>query len=246
MQLKLVCFSSCCLIVYVLSTYCCFAQSAEPRKEIPRTVDDAVRLLKSELSPSYRDFLLRMPRETAQARLHFGLGLEIRNRFKLWGGNSALMKSCGVPHPDNCSGIILDRLWDAVRAEADPKLVSQLDCQFNLAETIHIDYKGFDKATTGELLHSMQTQIDEQLLRLKSSGAPMCQDSLKLRVIGEPKLDCFVRAEFAKEGKTHAVTLQRFLGWIGFRNGFDAVHEPPAITLEFQDKCTWPKSPTWF
>ncbi len=231
------------LIVSVLSLYSCFAQSKLPDKQIPKTVEEAVSILKSEMSPALREHMVRTPREDAQAELHFSVGMGIRNRFKLWGGSPALMKSCGVTHPDNCSGIIIGRLWDAVRAEADPELVRQLDCQFSLVKAIRINYQRFDGMTTGRLLQSLELQINEQIAKLKLSGAPLCQSSLALHVTGDPNPDCFVRAEFAHEGNTQGVTLERLFGWIGWRNDFDAVNEPPAINLKFRNKCTWTEPP---
>ena len=55
--------------------------------------------------------------------------------------------------PEGCSVVIFNGLWESVRADADPLLVRQLDCQFQLAEAIRINYKGFYKLTTGELLN---------------------------------------------------------------------------------------------
>jgi hypothetical protein len=231
------------LMLFVLSLYPCFAQSKPSAKQIPKTVDEAVSILKSEMSPTLREHLVRTPREDAQAELHFSVGMGIRNRFKLWGGNAELMKSCGVTHPDNCSGIIIGRLWDAVRSDADPELVRQLDCQFSLVQAIHINYQRFDGLTTGQLLQSLELQINEQIAKLKVVGTPLCQSSLALHVTGDPNPDCFVRAEFAHEGKKQEVTLERLFGWIGWRNDFDAVNEPPAITLNFRNKCTWTEPP---
>ena len=191
-----------------------------------------------------RDYLLRSPREVAEAELHFSAGMGIRNGFKLWGGqNPELMKSCGVSHPDDCSGIILGKLWDVVRSEADPEVVRQLDCQFRLTEAININYQGFDRLTTGQLLKTLQAQIDDQIANLKFSGTTLCQSSLRLHPTGDPNLGCFVRAEFAREGKEKTVTLEMLLGWIAWRNEFDAVPEPPVITLKFRNACAWPKRP---
>ena len=162
------------------------------------------------MSPTLREFLVRTPREDAQSELHLSVGMGIRNRFKLWGGNAELMKSCGVTHPDNCSGIIIGRLWDAVRAETDPDLVRQLDYHFSLVKAIHINYQKFDRLTTGQLLQSLELQINEQIEKLKINGTPLCQSSLALHVTGDPKPDCFVRAEFAHQGKTQEVTLDDF------------------------------------
>ncbi|MBE0435806.1 MAG: hypothetical protein IBX56_08390, partial [Methylomicrobium sp.] len=43
--------------------------------------------------------------------LHFGLGLAIRNAFRLHESGSKLLSSCGTSHPDDASGVIILNLW---------------------------------------------------------------------------------------------------------------------------------------
>jgi Domain of unknown function (DUF6794) len=222
----------------------CLSVKASDARTLPKTVDEAVAQLKSELSPQDRDHILRMSREDL-ALLHMSLGLRIRNGFGLWSGNEKLMRSCGVKHPDACSGIIIYRLWEAVRADADPGLVKQLDCQFQLAEAVQINYAKFDQFTTGQLLNALQDQIDAQISRMQASGTPMCQSSLKLGVLGDPQKDCFVRAEFAREETKKEVSLDRLFGWISWRNEFEVLNEPPEIRLTFRKTCAWPTRPTF-
>jgi len=220
----------------------CLSVGASHARALPKTVDEAVAQLKSELNPADREHILRMSREDL-AQLHMSLGLRIRNGFGLWRGNEKLMKSCGVTHPDICSGIIIGKLWEAVRADADPSLVKQLDCQFQLTEAVQINYAKFHQFTTGQLLNALQDQIDTQLSRMQASRTPICQSSLKLRVVGDPQKDCFVRAEFAREDSKKEVSLDRLFGWIGWRNAFDVLNEPPEITLTFRRTCAWPTRP---
>jgi hypothetical protein len=42
------------------------------------------------------------------------------------------------------------------------------------------------------------------------------------------------------------VTLDAFLGWISWRNGFDTRHAPPYLELPFHDQCAWPERPDQF
>jgi hypothetical protein len=225
----------------------CLSVRASHARAVPKTVDEAVAQLKSELPPADREHILRMSREDL-AQLHMSLGLRIRNGFGLWRGNEKLMKSCGVVHPDNCSGIIIVKLWDAVRADADPDLVRRLDCQFQLIDGLQINYSNFDQFTTGQLLNTLQDQIDTQISRMQRNGTAICQDSLKLRISGDPKPNCFVRAEFArkesvpKNGKPE-ISLDRLFGWIAWRNDFDVINEPPEIYLKFRKTCAWPTQP---
>jgi hypothetical protein len=43
--------------------------------------------------------------------------------------------------PEGCSVVILNQLWESVRGDADPALVRQLACQFELAQAIHNSLK---------------------------------------------------------------------------------------------------------
>jgi hypothetical protein len=63
-----------------------------------------------------------------------------------------------------------------------------------LAEAIRINYKGFYKLTTGELLKAMQSQIDDRVTKIAATGTPMCQSSLTLETEGKPDMHCFVDA----------------------------------------------------
>jgi hypothetical protein len=100
--------------------------------------------------------------------------------------------------------------------------------------------------TTGQLLNALQNQIDGQIARMQANGTPVCQSSLKLRILGDPKADCFVRAEFARENSKKEISLDRLFGWIGWRNDFDVLNEPPEISLRFRKTCAWPSRPRGF
>jgi hypothetical protein len=62
--------------------------------------------------------------------------------------------------------VILDRLWESVRDDADPTLVRQLECQFQLAQAIHVSLKGLHQMTTRYMIRRLQSQIDSQLAAL--------------------------------------------------------------------------------
>jgi hypothetical protein len=212
----------------------------------PKTVDDAIQVLKTRwLKPKDLDWILHNPKDQVVWTLYRPFGTGVRNEFGLWGDNQALRDSCGDNNPEGCSVVIFNRLWESVRADADPTLVRQLDCQFQLAEAIHINYTGFYRLTTGELIKAMQSQIDDQLARLAKTGTPMCQSSLALEAAGKPDMKCFVDASFAKNRADQAkeATLEMVLGWLGLRNFFMASHLPPKIILNFSRKCQFPTPP---
>ena len=101
--------------------------------ERPKTVNEAVQILKTKwLQPSDRDWILRNTKEEVWGRLYMGFGTGVRNEFGLRGDNQPLHDSCGTKDPEGCSSVILNRLWESVRGDADPALVHQLDCQFQL------------------------------------------------------------------------------------------------------------------
>jgi hypothetical protein len=221
-------------------------QATPPAKNPPKTVAEAVHILKTRwLDADAEDWILRSPRETVGTRLHLPFGTGVRNEFKLWGGNPELMESCGVDDPESCSGVIFDRLWDSIRADANPELVRQLDCQFDLAKRLKISYAGFYKLRMGEMFDRLQMQIDQQLTSGAVTPAAGCPAELRLVPRNEPNLKCWVRAEFS-EDERDPESLERFFNWIGFRNGFDVRHSPPTLEMTFHEKCAWPEPPKYF
>jgi hypothetical protein len=228
--------------VAAVFTIVLFASSAVADK--PKTVDEAVQVLKTKwLQPKDREWILRNTKDEVQSRLYMGFGTGVRNQFGLWGDNQPLHDSCGTKDPEGCSVVILDRLWESVRGDADPELVHQLDCQFQLAEVIHVSLKGFHQLTTRAMIQRLQSQIDSQLSTLAASGVPGCQSSLTLDVAGEPDMGCFVVAPHHNEERKYwdELTLDQALAVLGTRNLFKTVHYPPKIMLDFLRKCQFPK-----
>jgi len=219
-----------------------FASSADAQK--PKTVDEAVQVLKTKwLQPRDHDWILRNPKDEVWARLYMGFGTGVRNQFGLWGDNQPLHDSCGTKDPEGCSTVSLNQLWESVRGDADPALIQQLDCQFQLAHAIHVSLKGFHNLTTKEMIRRLQSQIDSQLPTLAVSGASSCQTSLTLDVDGEPEMGCFVVAPHGNEERNYwdDLTLDHALAVLGIRDMFRTVHYPPKITLDFLRKCQFPK-----
>ena len=219
-----------------------FSSSAVADK--PKTVDEAVQVLKTKwLQPRDRDWILRNTKEEVWSRLYMGFGTGVRNQFGLWGDNKPLHDSCGTQDPEGCSTVILYRLWESMREDADPALVRQLDCQFQLAQAIHVSLKGFHQMTTRWMIRQLQSQIDSQLTAIAASGVPSCQGSLKLDVAGKPDMDCYAVAPHRKEERKYwdDLTLDRALAVLGGQNLFRTVHYPPKLTLDFVRQCQFPK-----
>ncbi len=214
--------------------------------EKPKTVDEAIQVLKIKwLKPKDLDWILRNPKEQVVWTLYRPFGTGVRNEFGLWGDNQALRDSCGDKNPEGCSVVIFNRLWESVRDDADPSLVRQLDCQFQVTQSIHIDETKFYKLTTGELVKAIQSQINDQLSKLVTTRTTLCQTSLTLEVAGNPDAHCFVDAPHDKRvsNQVKDITLDKGLNGLGFSNLFRTVHEPPKITLNFARKCQFPRPP---
>ena len=75
----------------------------------PETVVEAVDRLMMILDGEQKLALATMTEEDL-IDLHFSLGLAIRNAFGLYGPGSKLLADCGVVHPDDAAGIIIQAL----------------------------------------------------------------------------------------------------------------------------------------
>jgi hypothetical protein len=82
--------------------------------DVPRTVDEAVRLLLG-LVPDAEQIKIAAMTDNDLVNLHFGLGIWIRNNLCLWDTNSALLVATGESHPDDASGVIVRALWQRLR-----------------------------------------------------------------------------------------------------------------------------------
>jgi len=84
----------------------------------PLTCEAAARDIIEWLSPVARQELRATPQPDL-IRLHFGLGMTIRDRHGLHRGNAALLESCLGPfgHPDSASMKIIERAWELVQGQ---------------------------------------------------------------------------------------------------------------------------------
>ena len=213
-------------LIILLSCHC---------NDIPRTKEDAIYTLKTKwLSKKDLEWILLNPKKQVISSLHMPFGVSVRNAWELWGDrNPELMKSCNANTPDECTWEIFEGLWESVRNDTDSSFVQRLDLQFSLYNRIKIRYRGFNDNTTGFVINSIQNQINDQLTD---------SDSLKLKLIGDPNLDCYCRAEFS-ENNRDPVSLELLIGWLSWRNNFKILHSPPYIKLVFNEHCTWPDKP---
>lgn len=82
----------------------------------PKSVDEAVQHIVSKMSPEDLRLVRDTPREDL-IRFHHGWGTGIRNSFGLWQGNRELLESCGGGHPDDCSMVIIEAVWERLQTQ---------------------------------------------------------------------------------------------------------------------------------
>jgi hypothetical protein len=80
------------------------------QSDIPNNMDEAMIALERVLPNETINEIKNMSEEDFVAQAHFGLGMWIRNNWKLWTGTSPMdwyFYKRGIFHPDDMSGIIL-------------------------------------------------------------------------------------------------------------------------------------------
>lgn len=84
---------------------------------VPKTMDEAHTLLVAALQPEDRTAILR----SRSVAVHHTLGTWLRNNWSLWEHTMPLptwfRENLQIGHPDDMTGIILERLWCHVRGE---------------------------------------------------------------------------------------------------------------------------------
>lgn len=215
----------------------CAASSPVAEPTWPTSVEQAVVVLRHDMSEETVEWVRRNSVDDVAASLHLPFGTGVRNAFGLWGRNRRLLASCGTPDAEECSDKIFRSLWASVRAETDPELGAALDCQFSLVERVTIDTRGFHSMRIGEVLQSVQRQMEKQV----APAGRECQQTVRLVPENEVDLSCWTRYEFEDPA-----TLHQFLNWFSWRNGAEVFHYPPEVRLRFGERCAWPEPPTWF
>lgn len=85
-------------------------------RAIPSTLDDCIDSIYNQMTEDDREKLKHM---SGYEMLHFTTGMHLRNNWGLWERNSPLVKwfvkSYGISHGDDISGMILNGVWHRVR-----------------------------------------------------------------------------------------------------------------------------------
>jgi len=103
---------------------CRWAESPEPfprkhwrRTGWPSTIEDAAEETLSLLKPEELAFLQGLTREEL---VDPGWTAAVRRACGPWEGNAALLNDCGTPSADDCTMIILRRVWERVNVVQPP------------------------------------------------------------------------------------------------------------------------------
>lgn len=148
----------------------------------PQTVDEAVAMVGTWLDAEQRKKIGTLGRDDL-AQLHFGLGTSIRNEFGLWSGNARLRRDCGseIVHPDDCSGMIIERLWQKPRAElpvSERTALEQIEERMARVTVPPYEFKG---APLGEVTDFLNTVIRAHCPRTRDSTSPTAQATRSCR-----------------------------------------------------------------
>lgn len=96
--------------------------------DIPATIEEAVNRLLSDLSIESKQQIKESNKDEL-INFHFGLGMTIRNQFKLWEENSDLLNDCKkisggqFVMVDDASEIIIKALWERLQEFPPPEIV---------------------------------------------------------------------------------------------------------------------------
>lgn len=164
-------------IVLFLAFCSCSQQSCQYADDyIPKDLTDATAYLECVLDEKTKSSLINPDEQQTVAMLHFGLGLQLRNKWGLWKANSRLVEyfdSLGIAHPDDMSGTILTSYYRQLNGK-----------QINLEQQIEFykDYwLNFDKNNkmTPEEQQKMDSIMDDLHIFKRSS----CYDNSEMSQI---------------------------------------------------------------
>ena len=141
-------------ILLLLALISCSQETCQYADDyIPKDLADATAYLDCALDEKTKGSLINPDEQRTVAMLHFGLGLQLRNKWELWKANNRLVEyfdSLGITHPDDMSGIILTSYYRQLN-DKDIKLEQQVD--------YYKDYwLNFDK--NNEMTPEEQLQMD--------------------------------------------------------------------------------------
>jgi hypothetical protein len=103
-------------------------ESVTARSIPPRSVDEAIAVLASDMSFGDKSRMANMKREQLGA-LDFSLGDRIKTEFKLWSGNDPLLQSCrqvtgdDYLSVDEAAAFLIKKLWQHLQGTDVLKII---------------------------------------------------------------------------------------------------------------------------
>jgi len=103
-------------------------EQKRPVKNLPKTVDEAVKRLISDLPLKDKAAIANMAKNDLTT-LQFSLGTYIGREFGIWSGNRKLLDSCEFVsgdiclHPDFAPSVIIKELWESLRETHKQRVV---------------------------------------------------------------------------------------------------------------------------
>jgi hypothetical protein len=96
-------------IILLIATFLSYGQTKIKLKGQPTTLEETFIYLDNIFDDTSKYGFMTLPEDVATSRLHFGLGMWIRNNWGLWKGSKLkqYFLDKGIRNPDNMSGIIL-------------------------------------------------------------------------------------------------------------------------------------------
>jgi len=198
----------------------------DSREAWPRTVDEAVARLTSQMSAEAKRYVVTRPEEDL-ILFHHGWGTGIRNEFGLWRGNTELLASCGSTnmHPDSASSVIIKATWMKLRQEADPEFIRKTDAFRATAKAIVLKAPAFEWTPMSNALAMFNTAAAEFHANHRNQ-----QDRAPVRVVlsGSVTSDWPVVFENpeAKDASLYDVIRR-----IAINHGFEVFYEYPRIRI---------------
>ncbi len=84
---------------------------------IPSSLEEAIIELEKMLHPEFIAEIRAMSQSQFLNSQHFGLGMWLRNNWKLWETNplTQILEGLGITHPDGMSSALLDLFWHCLQ-----------------------------------------------------------------------------------------------------------------------------------
>jgi hypothetical protein len=103
--------------------------------------------------------LVRMSERQLRS-FHFDWGMGIRNSFGLWGQNVALLNDCGKDiHPDDCSDIIMKRVWSDLFDVVDRKYWEKEQRTHDALFKVRVEPSNYRDRSAGDIFSQLREDL---------------------------------------------------------------------------------------